>query len=75
VELTATPEVTKWLIAKGYSKAYGARPLARTIDEHLKKPLVDALLFGALSRGGKVHIEVEHHSLRFHYTAAEVEYA
>jgi len=75
VELTTSLEVVKWLINKGYSKAYGARPLARTIDEHLKKPLVDALLFGALSKGGQVHIEVEHHSLRFHYTSAEVEYA
>jgi ATP-dependent Clp protease ATP-binding subunit ClpA len=68
VELVAGPEVLKWLLKKGYDKVYGARPLARTIDEHLKKPLVDELLFGRLSEGGKVTVEVENKVLRFQFS-------
>ncbi len=45
-----------WLCEKGYDKKMGARPMARLIQEHLKKPLADELLFGKLSMGG--HVEV-----------------
>ena len=48
----------EWLLDKGYDPAYGARPMARTIDDHVKKPLVDELLFGKLSKGGKVKVGV-----------------
>ena len=54
VTLTLTPEVVAWLADKGYDPAYGARPLGRVIQEHLKHPLSDLLLFGALAKGGKV---------------------
>ncbi len=69
VDLQVTPEVCQWLLKKGYDKIYGARPLARAIDEHLKKPLVDELLFGRLSEGGRVTVELENNSLKFHFTA------
>ena len=59
VGLTVEPEAVKWLLQKGYVKAYGARPLARTVDEHLKKPLVDELLFGRLVNGGRVRVELD----------------
>jgi ATP-dependent Clp protease ATP-binding subunit ClpA len=59
VELTASKEAILWLKNKGYDRVYGARPLARTIDEHIKKPLVDELLFGKLSQGGKVKVSVD----------------
>ncbi|MCX6126837.1 MAG: AAA family ATPase, partial [Proteobacteria bacterium] len=54
VELEVTDALKTWLADKGYHVAYGARPLARTIQDHLKKPLADDLLFGKLSKGGKV---------------------
>ena len=50
VTIELTDEARGWLADKGYHKLYGARPLARTIQEHLKKPLADALLFGAAWR-------------------------
>jgi ATP-dependent Clp protease ATP-binding subunit ClpA len=48
-----------WLAERGYEPLYGARPLARVIQEHIKRPLADELLFGELARGGKVIITVE----------------
>ncbi len=70
VDLQTTPEVSQWLLKKGYDKIYGARPLARAIDEHLKKPLVDELLFGRLAEGGRVTVEVEGNALKFHFFSA-----
>ncbi len=49
----------KWLAKKGYDDAFGARPLARTIQEHVKKPLSDVILFGALKRGGLIKVDVD----------------
>lgn len=68
VELTASQDVIKWLVKKGYDKVYGARPLARCVDENLKKALVDELLFGRLVDGGRVSIDVEKDILRFHFS-------
>ncbi|HFB54364.1 MAG TPA: AAA family ATPase, partial [Hellea balneolensis] len=45
-----------WIAKKGYDKRYGARPLARTIQDYVKKPLADAILFGKLKKGGLVKI-------------------
>src|ERR1700757_4468281 len=45
-----------WLSEKGYDRLFGARPLARIIQEHIKKPLAEELLFGRLSRGGLVRV-------------------
>ncbi len=50
---------TQWLADKGYDKRYGARPLSRTIQEHIKKPLADEILFGKLKKGGLVKIGVD----------------
>lgn len=71
VDLLVTQEVLKWLMKKGYDKIYGARPLARTVDEHLKKPLVDELLFGRLVDGGRVSVEVEGTVLKFHFSTTQ----
>lgn len=68
VELNVSSEVLKWLLKKGYDRAYGARPLARTVDDHLKKALVDELLFGRLSEGGRVQVDVEDNALKFHFS-------
>ncbi len=48
-----------WLANKGYDKRYGARPLARTIQEYIKKPIADEILFGKLKKGGLVRVGVE----------------
>jgi ATP-dependent Clp protease ATP-binding subunit ClpA len=75
VDLQVTPDVLKWLMKKGYDKVYGARPLARTVDEHLKKPLVDELLFGRLVDGGRVGVEVDSSTaggvLRFQFSTTQ----
>ncbi|HEX4292891.1 MAG TPA: ATP-dependent Clp protease ATP-binding subunit ClpA [Rhizomicrobium sp.] len=56
VTFDVTPEATRWLGEKGYDDAFGARPLARVIQEHLKKPLADEILFGKLKDGGTVRV-------------------
>jgi len=48
-----------WLADKGYDPLYGARPLARVIQEHIKRPLADELLFGTLAKGGKVVVTIK----------------
>jgi ATP-dependent Clp protease ATP-binding subunit ClpA len=59
VKLTADDAAIDWLAAKGYDPAYGARPMARTIQDHVKNPLVDDILFGRLHKGGEVRLTVE----------------
>lgn len=58
VELTVSESAKAFLMEKGYDKAYGARPMARAIQDHIKKPLIDELLFGSLSENGGL-VEVE----------------
>ncbi|MBS7326573.1 MAG: ATP-dependent Clp protease ATP-binding subunit ClpA [Thiopseudomonas sp.] len=56
VQLDVSPEARQWLADKGYDPAMGARPMARVIQEHIKKPLADAILFGELAaQGGVAH--------------------
>ncbi len=54
-----TDEANKWLAKEGYDESFGARPLARVIQEHIKKPLAEELLFGKLKRGGTVRVAVD----------------
>jgi len=56
VTFDLTPEATRWLGQKGYDDAFGARPLARVIQDHIKKPLADEILFGKLKNGGTVRV-------------------
>ncbi len=70
VVLDVTLPARKWIISKGYDPAYGARPLARTIDEHVKKPLVDELLFGKVSEGGSIKVGESGGKLTFDYKKA-----
>src|SRR5262245_60489926 len=58
VTIKLTGEATKWLIANGYDELMGARPMARVIQEHIKKPLADEVLFGRLKSGGHVRVVV-----------------
>jgi ATP-dependent Clp protease ATP-binding subunit ClpA len=58
VTIELTEESSKWLIANGYDELMGARPMARVIQEHIKKPLADEVLFGRLKSGGHVRVVV-----------------
>jgi ATP-dependent Clp protease ATP-binding subunit ClpA len=64
ISMEVYPDAVEWLFDKGYEPAYGARPFARVIDEHLKRPLVDDILFGKLQNGGKVRVSVDGKGLK-----------
>ncbi|MDB2438063.1 ATP-dependent Clp protease ATP-binding subunit ClpA [Hellea sp.] len=59
IEFELTKGANVWLATKGYDKRYGARPLGRTIQEYIKKPLADEILFGKLKQGGLVKVGVD----------------
>jgi ATP-dependent Clp protease ATP-binding subunit ClpA len=59
VTIELTEAATKWLGERGYDEKFGARPLARVIQEHIKRPLADELLFGKLENGGAVKVTVD----------------
>ena len=56
-----------WIGRKGYDRNFGARPLARIIQEHVKKPLAEELLFGKLTDGGLVVIDIQNGELSFNF--------
>ena len=58
VSIELTQGAAQWLADKGYDEKMGARPLARVIQEHIKKPLAEELLFGKLAKGGLVKVGV-----------------
>ncbi|MCH7711876.1 MAG: ATP-dependent Clp protease ATP-binding subunit ClpA, partial [Proteobacteria bacterium] len=60
----------QWLARKGFDKVFGARPLGRVIQEHVKRPLADELLFGRLAKGGVVKVTVKDGALDFDITEA-----
>ena len=67
VELELTDEACNWLAERGYDASNGARPLARVVQEHIKKPLADEMLFGKLSQGGLVMISVKDKALKLQF--------
>ncbi len=67
IELSSAAK--EWLVEKGYDRLYGARPLARVIQEHVKKPLAEELLFGRLAKGGSVKVTLKDGALDFEITA------
>jgi len=68
IELSSAAK--EWLAEKGYDRLYGARPLARVIQEHVKKPLAEELLFGRLARGGAVKVTLKEGTLAFEFIEA-----
>ena len=70
VEIELDAAARSWLAARGYDATYGARPLARLVQEHIKKPLADELLFGNLMQGGSVKVTVVKGALHLKCTAA-----
>jgi ATP-dependent Clp protease ATP-binding subunit ClpA len=59
VRIDLDTDMRRWLAEKGYDQAFGARPLARVIQEHIKRPLADEVLFGELSKGGVVEVSIK----------------
>ena len=64
VAIEMTDEAASWLADKGYDDKMGARPLSRVIQEHIKKPLAEELLFGKLSKGGLVLVSVKDNKIK-----------
>ena len=71
VMIELTDAARSWLATKGYDKLYGARPLGRVIQEHIKKALAEELLFGKLAKGGLVMVDVEDGKTVFTYPDSE----
>jgi ATP-dependent Clp protease ATP-binding subunit ClpA len=68
IELSSAAK--EWLSERGYDPLYGARPLARVIQEHVKKPLAEELLFGKLAKGGSVKVGFADGKLTFEFFEA-----
>ncbi len=75
VTIEMTEPATKWIAEIGYDEKFGARPLARVIQDHIKKPLADELLFGKLEHGGTVKVSLTgeglERKLAFEYISAD----
>ncbi|WP_105254135.1 ATP-dependent Clp protease ATP-binding subunit ClpA [Pseudoalteromonas sp. T1lg75] len=70
VNLELSEAARRWLAEKGYDKAMGARPMARVIQEQLKKPLANEILFGSLVDGGDVQVDLDTDDDRLAFTYA-----
>ncbi|HFQ13865.1 MAG TPA: ATP-dependent Clp protease ATP-binding subunit ClpA [Gammaproteobacteria bacterium] len=71
VSLHVEDEARTWLAVHGYDPAMGARPMARLIQEKIKKPLAEELLFGKLAGGGEIRIRIEDDEFQFELEGKE----
>ena len=67
IEIELDNKARQWLIDEGYDKKMGARPLAKVINKHIKKPLADELLFGAIQSGGIIKVSVKKDKIDLNY--------
>ena len=65
VELIYSKKVLNWIAENGYNKEMGARPMERFITNKIKKPLVDKVLFGELSKGGQIKVDLVANEVKF----------
>jgi ATP-dependent Clp protease ATP-binding subunit ClpA len=72
VTFELSQKAAEWLGEKGYDEKMGARPLARVIQEEIKKPLADELLFGKLARGGIVKVDLKNNVISLEIMEPEV---
>jgi ATP-dependent Clp protease ATP-binding subunit ClpA len=70
VHIQLDDDAKTWLTAKGYDKLYGARPMGRLIQEKVKQPLAEELLFGKLVHGGEVKVHLKDDALAFEIVGA-----
>ncbi len=68
VHITLDEDAQAWLTERGYDKLYGARPMGRLIQEKIKQPLAEELLFGKLVNGGEVKVHLKDNELNFEVT-------
>ncbi|MBW8816154.1 MAG: ATP-dependent Clp protease ATP-binding subunit ClpA [Caulobacterales bacterium] len=73
VTIETSDEAADWLAKNGFDELYGARPLARVIQENIKKPLADEILFGRLTKGGHVKVVLKDSKLAFEIEGEERE--
>ena len=71
VSIELTRPAAEWIADKGYDDKMGARPLGRVIQEHIKKPLAEELLFGKLAKGGLVKVGVKDGKLNLDLSGPE----
>ncbi|SLN57163.1 ATP-dependent Clp protease ATP-binding subunit ClpA [Pseudoruegeria aquimaris] len=71
VTIELTKPAAEWLAEEGYDDKMGARPLGRVIQEHIKKPLAEELLFGKLSKGGNVKVAVKDGKIDLQFESPE----
>ncbi|WP_416907071.1 MAG: ATP-dependent Clp protease ATP-binding subunit ClpA [Polymorphobacter sp.] len=70
VHIALTDEAKAWLTERGYDKLYGARPMGRLLQDKIKQPLAEELLFGKLAHGGEVRVYVKDNDLAFEIVPA-----
>jgi len=70
VHIVLDDEAKAWLTERGYDRLYGARPMSRLIQEKIKQPLAEELLFGKLVNGGEVNVSTKDNKLAFELTPA-----
>ena len=73
VTIEVSAEAKAWLAEKGYDAKMGARPMTRTIQDYIKRPLADQLLFGDLVNGGHVQVDLVNHKLDFRFSSTRQE--
>ena len=71
VTLNVDKAARLWLVNKGYDKTMGARPMTRVIQDELKKPMANELLFGKLAHGGTVSVSIKNDALAFEFVPQE----
>ena len=71
VTIETSDEAIDWLAKNGFDELYGARPLARVIQEEIKRPLADDILFGRLAKGGHVKVVLKDGKLAFEFDAKD----
>jgi ATP-dependent Clp protease ATP-binding subunit ClpA len=70
VHIELDDEAREWIVLKGYDKLYGARPMARLVQEKIKQPLAEELLFGKLVNGGEVKVRIKDNAPAFEIVPA-----
>jgi ATP-dependent Clp protease ATP-binding subunit ClpA len=70
VHIELDDEAREWIVIKGYDKLYGARPMARLVQEKIKQPLAEELLFGKLVNGGEVKVRIKDNAPAFEIVPA-----
>jgi ATP-dependent Clp protease ATP-binding subunit ClpA len=65
ISVTVSDELREWICTNGYDPKYGARPIQRFIQDKIKRPLVDEVLFGKLEKGGHVNFTLQDGKISF----------